>query len=73
MSNTVTAEAAHAGDTIEVNGLAGKPARRGEIVEVLGAGAHVHFLVRWDEKHESLLYPTEGAKIVHPAARHATP
>jgi hypothetical protein len=69
MSDTVTTAAAQAGDAVEVNGLPGRPAKRGQIVEVLGAGEHVHFRVRWDERHESLFYPTEGATIVHPAAR----
>ena len=72
MSDTVITTAAPVGDWIEVNGLPGRPARRGQIIDVLGAGEHVHFRVRWDEKHESLLYPTEGATIVHPAARRAT-
>jgi hypothetical protein len=69
MSQTVTTQAARIGDSIEVNGLPGRPVRRGQIIDVLGVGEHVHFRVRWDEKHESLLYPTEGATIVHPAAR----
>jgi hypothetical protein len=67
MSDTVTTAAARAGDAVEVNGLPGRPAKRGQIVEVLGAGEHVHFRVRWDDQHESLLYPTVGATIVHPA------
>jgi hypothetical protein len=68
MSDTVTTAAARAGDAVEVNGLPGRPAKRGQIVEVLGAGKHVHFRVQWDDEHESLLYPTEGATVVHPAA-----
>ena len=69
MSDTVTMTAARVGDSVEVNGLPGRPAKRGRIVEVLGAAGHVHFRVRWDDQHESLLYPTEGATIVHPAAQ----
>ena len=68
MSDTVATTAARVGDCFEVNGLPGRPTKRGQIVEVLGAGEHVHFPVRWDEQHESLLYPTEGATIVHRAA-----
>jgi len=68
VSDTVATTAGHVGDFVEVNGLAGRPAKRGQIVEVLGAGSHVHFRVRWDEQHESLLYPTEGATVIHPAA-----
>ena len=73
MRDTVTTTAARVGDAVEVNGLPGRPAKRGQIVEVLGVGGHVHFRVRWDEQHESLFYPTEGATIVHPAAHDGAP
>ena len=73
MSDTVVTTAARVGDWIEVNGLPGRPTKRGQIVDVLGVGQHVHFRVRWDEQHESLLYPTEGATIVHRAAHDAAP
>jgi hypothetical protein len=68
VSVTVTTTAARNGDTVEVNGLPGRPPKRGEIVEVLGEGEHVHFRVRWDDQHESLLYPTQGATLVHRGA-----
>jgi hypothetical protein len=64
---SVTTTSARVGDSVEVNGLPGRPARRGQIADVLGEGEHVHFRVRWDDQHESLLYPTEGATIVHRA------
>jgi len=54
-------------DWLEVKGLPGRAPRRGQIVEVLGPAGHVHFRVRWDERHESLFYPSEGAAIVRPA------
>jgi hypothetical protein len=73
VSDTVTTTAARVGDSVEVNGLPGKPAKHGRIVEVLGGGGHLHLRVRWDDQHESLLYPTEGATIVHPAAHRGTP
>ena len=44
-----------------------------QIVEVLGTGEHIHFRVRWDDEHESLLYPTEGAAILHHPAHDRTP
>lgn len=72
MSDTVTTTAARVGDSVEVNGLPGKPPKRGQIVELLGAGEHVHFRVRWDDQHESLLYPTEGTTVVHSAAHART-
>ena len=54
------------GDWLEVAGLPGRPPRRGQVIEVLGREGHEHYRVRWDEKHESLFYPTEGVHIVHP-------
>ena len=66
VSNMVATTAARVGDAVEVKGLPGKPAKRGQIVEVLGAGEHVHFRVRWEDKHESLLFPTtEGGTLIH--------
>ena len=59
---------AQPGDWIEVDGTRGAGPRRGEIVEVVGAPEHVHFRVRWDEKHESLFYPAERGCIVHVGA-----
>jgi hypothetical protein len=56
-----------AGDWLEVNGLPGSIARRGQILEVLGQPGHIHYRVHWDEEHESLFYPSEGAAIVRPA------
>ena len=55
-----------AGDWIEVDDTAGGNPRRGQITEVLGAGRHLHYRVRWDEEHESLFYPDpQGGSIVH--------
>jgi len=57
---------AHVGDWIEARGLYGQPARRGEIVELLGRPGHEHYRVRWDEEHESILYPADGVSVVGP-------
>ena len=57
------------GDWIEVRAVGDAPARRGEIVEVLGAPGHVHYHVRWDEEHESIFYPAHAEHVIH---RHAT-
>jgi hypothetical protein len=67
VSDIVKTSAAHVGDCVEVNGLPGRPAKRGEILELVGEGEHLHFRVRWDDQHESLLFPTEGATVVHNA------
>lgn len=55
---------ARVGDWIEARGLYGQPARRGQIVELLGADRHRRYWVRWDEKHESILYPADGVIII---------
>jgi Domain of unknown function (DUF1918) len=59
---------AHVGDWVEARGIHGAPGRRGQIIEVLGAPGHEHFRVRWDERHESILFPSDGVSVV-PAKR----
>jgi len=44
----------------------GDKGRTGEIVAVLGEEGHVHYLVRWEDGRESILYPGEGT-TVHPS------
>ncbi|MGZ4409935.1 MAG: YbaK/EbsC family protein [Gaiellaceae bacterium] len=52
---------ASVGDTVEVSGRrVGDHARRGEILEVLGEGDRAHYRVRWEDGHETVLYPGEG-------------
>ena len=58
-----TASTARVGDWIEARGLHGHPSRRGEIVELLGSANHEHYRVRWDAKHESIVYPADGVII----------
>lgn len=53
-------------DWIEVSGLPGRPPRLGQVVEVLGRPGHEHYRVRWDEEHESVFFPTEAFRVVHP-------
>ncbi|MGZ4331690.1 MAG: DUF1918 domain-containing protein [Solirubrobacteraceae bacterium] len=48
---------------MEARGLHGHPSRRGEVVELLGSAGHQHYRVRWDEKHESIVYPADGVII----------
>ena len=63
MSTTRRAEA-HRGEVVEVSGRrVGDPGRMGEILEVLGAPEHPHYLVRWEDGHESVLYPGAGTTI----------
>ena len=55
----------HAGDWIECRSVYGQASRKGQIIEVLGHDAHEHYRVRWDETHESIVYPADGV-IVSP-------
>ena len=59
----------HAGDWIECRGVPGRATRRGEIIDVLGRDGHEHYRVRWDEKHESIVYPADGVIIIPGPAR----
>jgi hypothetical protein len=69
MSAKNTPAAARVGDRLEAQGIHGEPARRGEIVEILGEPGHEHYKVRWDERHESIVYPANGVHIIHKKSR----
>ena len=56
-----------AGDWLEVAGLPGRPARRGQVLEVLGRRGHEHYRVRWDEAHETVHYPAQGTRLLRQA------
>ena len=66
-----TAIKAHVGDWIETRGLHGQSSRRGQIVELLGKAGHEHYRVRWDEQHESILYPADGVVVFPKDTPHA--
>jgi Domain of unknown function (DUF1918) len=59
---------ARPGDWIEADSPGATASRRGQILEVLGSGAHEHYRVRWDEAQESLFYPADHARIYRTAA-----
>ena len=66
MSATHTAPAVP-GDVVEVSGRrVGDHSRIGEILEVLGPPEHPHYLVRWEDGHESILYPGEATSFHTP-------
>jgi hypothetical protein len=65
MTSEPGAADARPGDRVEVNGRPGRAARSGEIVEVLGSPGHERFRVRWDERHESIFFPTDGVVVRH--------
>jgi hypothetical protein len=58
---------ARSGDWVEAHAIGGGAPRRGQIVELLGRPGHERYRVRWDEEHESILYPADGVTVVsHP-------
>ena len=59
------------GDWIESRGVHGQTPRRGEVIELLGHEGHEHYRVRWDEQHESILYPADGVIITPGPGRRA--
>jgi len=61
---TGEAQGVKPGDVVAVVGRhVGDRGRKGEIVEVLGDDLHPHYRVRWEDGHESILYPGEGVTI----------
>jgi hypothetical protein len=60
---------ARAGDWVEPRSVHGQASRRGEIIEVLGREGHEHYRVRWDEQHESIVYPADGVVVTPGPAR----
>jgi hypothetical protein len=67
-AQSITSEAG-AGDWVEILGSAGELLRCGQIVEVLGGPGRQHFQVRWDENHESMVFPRAGVRIVRRGQR----
>jgi hypothetical protein len=58
-----------AGDVVEVHGhRVGEAPRLGEVLEVMGEPGHEHYRVRWEDGHESILYPSSDA-IVRPRSK----
>lgn len=41
--------------------------RRCTVLEVIGAGDLEHYLVRWEDGHESIFYPGPDARVIGPA------
>jgi hypothetical protein len=53
------------GDQIIVGTTAlDKPARRGQVIEVFGHGTGEHYLVRWQDGHESIYFPGPDARVL---------
>jgi Domain of unknown function (DUF1918) len=64
------------GDTLTVKAVRqGEKDRHGTIIEVHGQDGEPPYLVRWQDEHESVFFPTAGSVVEHhpasgqPAAR----
>jgi hypothetical protein len=55
---------ARVGDWLECRGIHGEPARHGQILEILGGPGHERYRVRWDERHESIVFPADGVSVI---------
>ena len=44
----------------------GAPPRKGEVLEVREPEGQVHYLVRWEDGHETVFFPGSDAHAVHP-------
>jgi hypothetical protein len=60
---------ARPGDWVHARGISGQSAREGQILEVLGQPGHERYRVRWDEQHESILFPADGVTVTARGAR----
>ena len=54
----------HKGEWLEVRDITGGAARRGQILSVIGKPGHTRYRVRWDEQHESIVYPADGVSVI---------
>lgn len=61
---TTQDRSAKPGDWVHVRGISGQSTREGQILEVLGRPGHERYRVRWDEQHESILFPADGVTII---------
>jgi hypothetical protein len=56
---------AHIGDRILVESRkVGSGRKMGEVVEVIQGGGGPHYRIRWDDGHESIVYPSTDAFVV---------
>jgi hypothetical protein len=61
---------AHIGDRILVESRkVGGGRKSGEVVEVIHGAGGQHYRVRWDDNHESIVYPSSDASVVGASER----
>ncbi|HUJ07968.1 MAG TPA: DUF1918 domain-containing protein [Streptosporangiaceae bacterium] len=59
------------GDELTVKGRhQGDEDRHGEIIEVRGADGQPPYLVRWNDDHESVFFPSADTVVQHHPRRH---
>ena len=46
----------------------GDGSREGRVLDVIGSGDGVHYRVKWDDGHESVVFPTAGSITIIPKA-----
>ena len=57
------------GDRIAVESEhVGEGSRDGRVLDVIGSGDGVHYRVRWDDGHESVMFPSAGSVKIIPKA-----
>lgn len=66
-SNSRTGDhpATRPGDTLQARGIHGESPRSAEILEVLGRPGHERYRVRWEDGHESIVFPADGVSIIN--------
>jgi uncharacterized protein DUF1918 len=56
---------AHIGDRILIESRkVGGGRKSGEVVEVIQGAGGQHYRIRWDDDHESIVYPSSDATVV---------
>lgn len=60
------------GDRIAVESEhVGENRREGSVLEVIGSADAVHYRVKWNDGHESLVFPSAGSVTIVPKVRPA--
>lgn len=64
MNETKQSSPPRKGDVVEISGhRVGEAGRTGEILEVIGEPGQRHLRVRWEDGHESIVYPSSDAVV----------
>lgn len=61
------------GDRIAVESeRVGEGSREGRVLDVIGTGDAVHYRVKWEDGHESVVFPTAGSLTILPRTAKAS-